>query len=225
MKTFNAPEHQTKRRVLSGGSATALGAALAIMLSLPARGSNVTPPDVPVEIQVPAGNIAFLKGKAVGTQNYACTPSAGGFAWVLFTPEATLFNQADKQTITHFFGPNPDQNDTNTDPRVVSKGAIRAAWQARDTSTVWARVSPLSRPIVVRPDSIPWLLLEKVGVQEGPTGGDTLTPTTFIQRVNTVGGLAPSTGCSQSADVGKKAFIPYTADYFFFAKPDTIDSY
>jgi hypothetical protein len=174
---------------------------------------------------VPTGNVAFLKGQAVGTQNYACSPSGAGFAWILFTPEATLFNRAEKQIITHFFGPNSDENDVNTDPRIVSKGAIRAAWQARDTSTVWAKVSPLSRPVVVRPDSVPWLLLETVGVQEGPTGGDTLVPTTFIQRVNTVGGLAPPTGCANAADVGKKAFVPYTADYFFFSKPDADDSY
>jgi hypothetical protein len=58
-----------------------------------------------------------------------------------------------------------------------------------------------------------------VGRQDGATGGDTLTPTTFIQRVNTVGGLAPFDGCSQLSDVGKKAFIPYTADYFFFLDP------
>jgi hypothetical protein len=224
MKNFNASEHQTKHCVLSGASA-AVALALTLCVPQPAQADNVRPPDVPFEIQVPAGNIAFLKGKAVGTQNYACTPSGTGFAWVLFTPEATLFNRADKQIITHFFGPNPDPNDVNTDPRVVSKGTIRAAWQARDTSTVWAKVAVLSRPVVVRPDSIPWLLLETVGVQEGPNGGDTLTPTTFIQRVNTVGGLAPSTGCSQLADVGKKAFIPYTADYFFFAKPDAVDSY
>jgi len=206
-------------------NASVIAAALAISASQSAYAHEVTPPDVPVDIQVPAGNIAFLKGAAVGTQNYACSPSGTGFAWILFTPEATLFNGADKQIITHFFGPNGADADVNTDPRVVSKRAIRAAWQARDTSTVWARVSPLSRPVVVRPDSIPWLLLEAVGVQEGPTGGDTLVPTTFIQRVNTVGGLAPATGCSMSADVGKKAFIPYTADYFFYSKPDAADSY
>jgi hypothetical protein len=225
MKTFNASENRTKRRALSGASATAAAVALTLSMSQSAHAHKVTPPDVPVDIQVPAGNIAFLKGQAVGTQNYACSPSGAGFAWILFTPEATLFNRADKQIITHFFGPNPHPDDVNTDPRVVAKGAIRAAWQARDTSTVWAKVSPLSRPVVVRPDSVPWLLLETVGVQEGPTGGDTLTPTTFIQRVNTVGGLAPSTGCSQSTDVGKKAFVPYTADYFFFANPDAVDSY
>jgi hypothetical protein len=94
-------------------------------------------------------------------------------------------------------------------------------------STVWAMVFPLSQPsfdpLFVRPNSIPWLLLETRGVQEGPTGGDLLTRTTFIQRVNTSGGLAPATGCSQASDVGKKAFIPYTADYFFFTDATTID--
>jgi len=128
---------------------------------------------------------------------------------------------------THFFGPNPDPRDANTDPRVVANGTIRAAWQARDTSTVWARVFPPSPPsfdpAFVRPNSVPWLLLEKMGVQEGPTGGDLLTRTTFIQRVNTYGGLAPATGCSQPSDVGKKAFIPYTADYFFFTDEDEND--
>jgi len=201
-----------------------IAAVLAISLSQSAQAHGVRPPQVPVDIQVPAGNVAFLKGAATGTQNYACSPSGTGFAWILFTPEATLFNRADKQIITHFFGPNPSAADVNTDPRVIATGAIRAAWQARDTSTVWARVSPLSRPVVVRPDSLPWLLLEVVGAQEGPTGGDTLVPTTFIQRVNTVGGLAPTTGCSTAADVGKKAFIPYTADYFFFSKADAADS-
>jgi Protein of unknown function (DUF3455) len=45
-----------------------------------------------------------------------------------------------------------------------------------------------------------------------------LTEITFIQRVNTSGGVAPSTGCAESADVGSKAFVPYTADYFFYSR-------
>ncbi|PYO50028.1 MAG: hypothetical protein DMD84_16720, partial [Candidatus Rokuibacteriota bacterium] len=48
-----------------------------------------------------------------------------------------------------------------------------------------------------------------------PTGGDTLSATTFIQRLNTAGGVAPSTGCTLSTDVGKMALVPYTAEYFF----------
>jgi len=55
-------------------------------------------------------------------------------------------------------------------------------------------------------------------LQDGPTGGHTLTATTFIQRLNTAGGGAPSTGCASSTDVGNQAFVPYTADYFFYKK-------
>jgi len=34
--------------------------------------------------------------------------------------------------------------------------------------------------------------------------------------VNTSGGVAPSEGCLASANVGRTAFVPYTADYYFF---------
>ena len=44
----------------------------------------------------------------------------------------------------------------------------------------------------------------------------TLTPTKFIQRVHTVGRLAPSTGCTKPSDLGNQAFVPYEADYIFF---------
>ena len=77
-----------------------------------------------------------------------------------------------------------------------------------------------SGAVTVNREAVAWLLLDKVGVQKGPTGGDTLTKTTFIQRLNTVGGLAPKTGCSSLADVGNQAFVPYTADYFFYKKAD-----
>lgn len=64
--------------------------------------------------------------------------------------------------------------------------------------------------------AIPWLRLQVVGSQSGPTGGSALTGTTFIQRLNTAGGLAPATGCAAAADVAKKALVPYEADYFFY---------
>jgi hypothetical protein len=50
----------------------------------------------------------------------------------------------------------------------------------------------------------------------GPTGGDRLTKTTFIQRIRTFGGKAPSTDCLSSLDLGHQAFVPYRADYFFY---------
>ena len=105
---------------------------------------------------------------------------------------------------------------------MVANGAIRVTWQDRDSSIIWAKLHQ-SGPdgngaVTVDPRAVAWLLLDEVGVQKGPTGGDTLTKTTFVQRLNTTGGLAPSTGCSSLTDVGNQAFVPYTADYFFYQK-------
>jgi hypothetical protein len=199
------------RRMPHIGVAVAAAAAFGVMASQPARAERVTPPAVPANLQVPAGNSAFLVGHAVGTQNYVCLPAASGFAWTLFTPEATLFKDDAKQLITHFFSPNPFEN-----------GTVRATWQSsQDTSSVWAQVVPngaSTDPSFVAPGAVAWLLLQAVGTQKGPDGGDTLFVTTFVQRLNTVGGSAPATGCAQLADVGRKAFVPYTADYFFYTK-------
>ena len=66
--------------------------------------------------------------------------------------------------------------------------------------------------------SIPCLLLQSIGSQPGPSGGTMLSKTTFIQRLNTRGGVAPADGCSTSADVGNQTLVPYTADYYFYRK-------
>ncbi len=219
MKNWNGTENQTTRRIRLIACSTALAAAFTFSLPQPAHAEHVTPPPVPDNLKVEEGNTAFLVGHAEGTQNYICLPcpnpttraencpDTSGFAWLLFTPEATLFNH-DKEVITHFFSPNPDEN-----------GKIRATWQhSRDASIVWGgNAVAFSDPPFVADGAIAWLLLPMAGVQEGTTGSsDTLTKTTFIQRLNTSGGVAPSDGCSGLEDVGAKAFVPYTADYFFY---------
>ena len=98
--------------------------------------------------------------------------------------------------------------------------AAAATWQdSRDTSSVWGMARPgesSSDPDYVAPGAIAWLLLRRVGAKDGSMGGDTLSKTTFIQRLNTSGGMAPATGCMSSTDIGKQAWVPYTADYFFY---------
>jgi hypothetical protein len=189
----------------------------AVALPKPAYADEITVPPVPTGIEVEAGNEAFLVGHAVGTQNYVCLPSAGGVGFVLFTPEATLFNDDDKQVTTHFFSPNPSE--PNTNPALSAVGLIRPTWQARDSSTVWGVVkqgNASTDPAFVAPNAVAWVKVTKTGTEEGPTGGATLANTTFVQRLNTAGGVAPSTGCTSSADIGHLAFVPYTADYFFY---------
>ena len=50
----------------------------------------------------------------------------------------------------------------------------RATWQdSRDTSAVWAKaIQTSSDPNFVKPGAIPWLLLEVVGLEHGPTWGE-----------------------------------------------------
>jgi hypothetical protein len=85
---------------------------------------------------------------------------------------------------------------------------------------VWARaIASVADP--TGSGAIPWLKLQEVATRVGPTGGNTLSRTTFIQRVHTVGGSAPETGCDIPTDVGRKAFVPYRADYFFYKAPSS----
>jgi hypothetical protein len=209
MKKYSLPGNQSTRRFLLTAFAAALAVVFLVGLTRPALADLANPPRVPKNLKVPEGNELFLAGHAVGSQNYICLPSGSGFAYTLFTPQATLFDVDNEQIITHFFSPNPDENRT-----------VRATWEdSRDTSMVWAALVPdgsSTDPKFVAPGAIAWLLLQAVGHQAGPTGGDRLTVTTYVQRLNTSGGVAPSTGCASLTDVGTKAFVPYEADYFFY---------
>ena len=167
---------------------------------------------MPDKLQPPEGNKLFLIGHAFGTQDYVCGASGSGVAFVLTTPEAVLFDNPARRVVNHFFSPNP-----------VEGGTIRATWQStRDSSVFWGKLANaatfLTDPDFVAPDAIAWLLLDRAGVLEG-VGGNTLSAATFVQRVNTVGGLAPSIGCNSPADIGNKAFVPYEADYVFYTNP------
>jgi hypothetical protein len=208
-------ETKTTRHALIAACVATFGLLLTTGVQA-AHDDTITPPSAPGILEVEDGNVPFLVGHGVGTQNYVCTTSTAsntGFAFSLFTPQATLLDDAGDQLITHFFSPN---NDPHALP--PEAGTIRVTWEdSRDSSVVWASLLQQSTDEqFVRKDAVPWLLLKKAGVAAGPTGGDRLTKTTFIQRVNTVGGLAPASGCSTFEDLGRRAFIRYAADYFFY---------
>jgi hypothetical protein len=180
--------------------------------------AQVTAPSVPSTIAVPVGNSAFLVGHAFGSQGYTCLPTAtGDTAWSpVARPEATLFTDlfgAQFQIITHFQSINAAPK-----PGITPPLSGNATWQSSlDSSRVWA-----VKANGIDPDpnvdscshtgSIQCLLLQSVGNAKGPTGGNLLFKTTFIQRLNTNGGAVPTTACT----VGQTQLVPYTADYYFF---------
>jgi hypothetical protein len=208
---------------------------LLMMFAAPAHGEESHPrrseteviaaPAVPTQLHLdPTLFVPFFEGHGVGTQNYVCKPTGPTtVAFALFTPQATLFNENGKALTTHFFSPNPQE--ANLDPTVIGDRQIRVTWQdSRDSSSVWAKLDTSATfqtdPNFVAKDAVAWLRLEVKHTEPGPTGGDTLTPAKFVQRVHTVGGLPPSTGCTSPSDIGNEAFVPYEADYFFFRKAD-----
>src|SRR4051812_5299676 len=168
------------------------------------------------------GNSEFLATHAVGTQGYVCLPSGSGASWTVNNarPEATLFTNlfgAAFQIITHFLSPVQNPNDIGPKPSRFGD----ATWQSSfDSSKVWAQkinfITAGTDESCPNAGAIDCLLLQTIGSEQGPTGGRTLTQTTFIQRLNTKGGSAPATGCSTLADVGKQTLVPYSADYHFF---------
>src|SRR5262245_54102623 len=113
-----------------------------------------------------------------------------GTSWVFLRPEAFLYAGEDDDPVgTHYAGP---------------------TWESVSGSYV---VGAVLERCTVDPDSIPWLLLEAVS-SDGPGIFDRVT---YIQRVNTEGGLAPA---GPGAFIGEVARVPYTAEYYFYrAKP------
>jgi hypothetical protein len=108
-----------------------------------------------------------------------------GAGWALVGPEAWLFDQDGDVVGIHYAGP---------------------TWESNSGSTVKGAVLQRCTP---DPDAIPWLLLGAVS-SDGP---GIFRRVTFIQRVNTAGGLAPA---APGAFPGEVARVPYAADYYFY---------
>jgi Protein of unknown function (DUF3455) len=170
--------------------------ALALLLgacaspSLAEPGNDNRAPDVPTTLQVPKGNKVHSHAYAVGVQIYVWTvnpTNAALSSWVFKAPEAVLFADAGENGATgiHYAGP---------------------TWECKSGSTVVGAVLQRSTP---DPTAIPWLLLQ-AKTTEGP---GIFERTTYIQRVNTRGGLAPA---GPGSIAGQAAHVVYTAEYFFY---------
>ena len=112
-----------------------------------------------------------------------------GTSWGAPTPAATIYADAGGhgQVATHFAGP---------------------SWESNSGSLV---VGTVANRCTVDPASIQWLSLTAV-----PSGNGLFARVTFIQRLNTAGGLAPATA---GTTIGQEARVPYTADYLFYDAP------
>ena len=149
--------------------------------------------EVPDKLKPGANESLAMIVPAKGVQIYECRAKkdqAGAYEWAFVAPEADLFDSGGKKIGKHYGGPH---------------------WEAADGSKVVGAVK--ERADAPAAGAIPWLLLGAKSV--GPEGS--FSKVTSIQRVSTVGGVAPKDGCSQAA-AGKPARVNYTADYYLFTR-------
>lgn len=150
---------------------------------------------VPDTLNVPEGNKLVEDAYATGFQIYEVQRSASDpnvFSWVNIAPLAKLFKKPDftDLLINHFAGPTWEfLKGPNSGQKVVAKKVVGIT---KDNT------------------AIQWLLLKADASLSSPDN-----QITFVQRLFTVGGLAPTTGADE-AHLGQLDSIPYTARYFFY---------
>jgi uncharacterized protein DUF3455 len=165
----------------------------AIPLFILAAGSSsaIAGTVLPAALNVASNEELFLEARAAGVQIYECVPKPGdayAYAWTLRAPEATLTDASGNAIGKHYAGPTWESIDAS---RVV--GEVKARDAGPDAS------------------AIPWLLMSA----KSTSGSGVFEGTKSIQRVGTVGGLAPSSPCAAS-NAAQVARVPYTASYLFF---------
>jgi Protein of unknown function (DUF3455) len=163
-----------------------LMAAVALMPLSIANASE--PPELPAQcssIAVEAGHKLSFHTYARGVQIYRWN----GVSWDFVAPRADLF--AEK----NFFGE-------------VGSHYAGPKWESKSGSIVEAR-RVLGTGCTPDPTAIAWLLLARID----SSGPGIFEPVTFIQRVNTTGGLTPTV---PGTTVGEVKEVAYTAEYYFY---------
>jgi hypothetical protein len=137
--------------------------------------------------------VFLLRARGRGVQIYPCDPVTHNFGPA--RPEAILVTD-DGEIIHHSKGP------TWTFPA--------------DGSFVVGKV--VQKVAAPADDAIPWLLLTRTSPS---TSDGKLSNVSYIQRVYTKHGNAPSTDCDP-ADAGTETPVFYEAEYYFYVPQDCV---
>jgi Protein of unknown function (DUF3455) len=147
--------------------------------------------NLPAAVKVPAGNALMMETAAAGDITYQCRAKkdmAGQFEWVFLGPDAGLKDRSGK-VVGRYFGP-------------------PATWEGTDASKV------TGVQVAVAPNGEGNIPLQLVKANPA-MGMGAMQGVSYIQRVATVGGVAPKAACAQ-ANEGAKQVVQYTADYIFY---------
>ena len=145
---------------------------------------------LPEPVRVPAGHVETMESVGVGEITYECREKkdmAGAFEWVFVAPVAVLNDMQNKPVGKYYAGP---------------------TWEANDGSKVTGKqvaIAPAS------PGNIPLQLVKA----EPAMGKGAMTGVSYIQRLETKGGVAPAASCDM-ATKGAKQQVKYQSKYVFY---------
>jgi hypothetical protein len=147
---------------------------------------------LPSTVQVPAGHAVAAEVRTTdGKITYECREKKDATAaheWVFVGPTANLVDRQGRQA-GRYFGP-------------------PATWVAADGSTI------TGAQLAVAPASPGAIALQLVKANPATAPGS-LAGVSHIQRVATVGGVAPAEPCNASA-LGARRVVNYQADYIYW---------
>jgi hypothetical protein len=146
----------------------------------------------PDAVKVPAGNKMVLKTTTTsGKITYQCKDkkdAPGEVVWIFSGPSATLNDESGKE-IGLYFGP-PATWGGNDGSKITGDQLAVSPGGAGNIPLQLVKANPSSAP----------------GIMEGVT---------YIQRLATKGGVAPSSPCNAD-NKDRKEIVEYTADYLFW---------
>lgn len=177
-----------------GTAALALG--LAACGGMPMSSMKIDNAALPEAVRVPAGESQKLWTTTdAGQITYECRDKkdmAGQHEWVFVGPVAKLKDASGKD-VGSYFGP-------------------PATWVSSDGSRVAGKQVAVA-PNAGTPGSIPLQLVKA----DPASGSGVMQGVSYIQRLKTVGGVAPAQPCAE-ANKGEKKIVSYAADYVFYGK-------
>lgn len=145
---------------------------------------------LPEPVRVPAGHMQTLETIGTGEITYECREKkdmAGAYEWAFVAPVATLWDMQQKTIGKYYGGP---------------------TWEANDGSKV------TGKQVAIAPAPAGNISLQLVKADPA-MGNGAMTGVTFIQRLETKGGVAPAMACG-STNAGAKQQVWYQAKYVFY---------
>lgn len=146
---------------------------------------------MPDSIKVPAGNKVYLETVGAGIINYECREkkdAAGQYEWTFVGPDAVLSDRKGK-AVGKYYGP-------------------PATWESSDGSKI------TGTQLAVAPNGAGNIPLQLVKANPA-MGSGAMSDITFVQRLETKGGVAPAGVCNAESK-GKKEVVGYQSDYIFW---------